>query len=126
MVERWSSHILAIENHDCLQTSNKNLITEVKKVKSCDTSDSENESSVSQYLEEGCVNSVIASDAEDSTIVNGKGNSNAPLRSDEEGCDAVDLQNKSKQTELMNLAHTLLATWKNLKVSFNVQCYLIQ
>lgn len=123
VVERWSSNILAIENHDCLPISNNNLITEVKKVKSSDTSDSENDSSVSHYLEESCTSSIIASDAEDSAIMNGKGNSIASLRSDEEGCDVVDLQNKSKQDELMNVAHTLLTKWKNLKVSFGIQFY---
>ncbi|KAG8181931.1 hypothetical protein JTE90_000042 [Oedothorax gibbosus] len=119
VVERWSSNVLTPENQDDVQMSNdKNLLKEVKKVKSSDTSDSENDSSASQYLEESSVNNSIVSDVEDTSITNGKGDTSTSFRSDEEGSGCV--KSKSKQEDLMKKAQTLLETWNDLKEDFKI------
>ncbi|CAL1261725.1 unnamed protein product [Larinioides sclopetarius] len=125
-------------------SSEKNYISVTKKLKTSDTSDSETDATVfqssesiydtktscqdeksnmdsgigtdvSQYIEEGSINSIITSDAEESSAVNGITTSDGVSRSDEESSDAADT-NKVNNSEIGNFAHNLLSSWKDLKV----------
>ncbi|GBL87422.1 Histone-lysine N-methyltransferase SETD2 [Araneus ventricosus] len=129
-------------------SSEKNYTSVTKKLKTSDTSDSETDATVfqssesiyeaktscqdeksnmdsgigtdmSQYIEEGSINSIITSDPEESSAVNGITTAYVVSRSDEESSDAADT-NKVNNSEIVNIAHNLLSSWKDLKEDFRI------
>ncbi|XP_055926838.1 histone-lysine N-methyltransferase SETD2-like isoform X2 [Argiope bruennichi] len=129
-------------------SSEENYTSVAKKLKTSDTSDSETDavifqasesvygartlirdekinmdcgisSDMSQYIEEGSVNSIINSDNEESSAINGNTTADVILRSDEESSDTADM-NKMNNSEIVNFAHNLLSSWKDLKEDFRI------
>lgn len=149
VVEKWASTVPNTDSENSVDTSYDKDSN--KKLKSCDTSDSETDvtscirpsesyfaftNSNSETVLSDCdanmpnpsnssevagENNTVISDAEEPLVTSNNKSLDTNVRSDEESGDTLDdesIKSNKSSFEIVNLAQSLLGSWKDLKVIF--------